>query len=168
MLRTSSCSGLKIHSPKGINMIELMIAVSVVGILMATAIPTLFRQDKPALDTAASMISNKLLMARQKALASKKRYRIEYNYRERSFRVLRQDSPNSWTLDPPDNRYKLPSDVMISVTSTPADGIIEIEPNGKIDPNDLPILIKLKNKENTQKSIRVSESGVVQEASTWD
>ena len=160
---------MKLNSQTGMNLTELMIAVSIIGLLMVTTIPAFVkRNERQKLDVAADMISNKLLIARQKAVASKKRYRMEYNYGTRAFRILRQESPGTWVSDPPNNLYELPKGIIMSVTSTPADGTVEINPRGTIRDADLPVVLKIKDHNNHLKSIRVSKSGMVQEASTWD
>jgi len=147
---------------------ELMVAISIIGILMAVSIPAFVKRNSAQqLQVASNLISNKIMFARQKAIASKKKYMLEYNYNTNQFRILRQDSIGVWTTDPPGNLYSLPPGIYISTTSTPSDGTIEIEPRGTISINDLPITIKLKDRNNVLKSISVSRSGMVQEFSHW-
>lgn len=159
---------MKINSRSGVNLTELMVAISIIGILLVTSVPVFVKRNTTQrLQVATNMISNQLMLTRQKAIASKKRYKIEYNYNTNQFRILRQDSPGVWVLDPPDNEYTLPVGVYMSSTSTPSDGTIEIEPRGTVVLDDLPVIIKLRDKNNVVKSIKVSRSGMVQEFSHW-
>ncbi len=159
---------MKFKSQAGVNLTELMVIISIMGILMAISIPAFVkRNNTQQLQVATNLISNKLLLARQKAIASKKRYRLEYSASTNAFRILRQEAPGTWILDPPNNEYDFPPGVFLSSTSTPSDGSIEIEPRGTILLEDLPVAIKLQDRNNVLKSIRVSRSGMVQEFSHW-
>lgn len=152
----------------GVNLAELMVAISILGILLLVSIPVFVKRNQAQqLQVATNLISNKLLLARQKAIASKKRYKIEYNYSTNQFRILRQEALGVWVPDPPENLYTLPAGVIISTSSSPVDGTIEIEPRGTIVLDDLPVVIKLRDKNNVLKSIKVSRSGMVQEFSHW-
>lgn len=156
-------------SQSGVTLAELMIGISIIGVLMVVSVPAFVKRNQAQkLQVAVNMISSKVLVTREKAVATKRRYRLELNYSTRQFRVLREESPGTWVLDPPNNLFELPPGIIISPTSTPADGVFEIEPRGTVSLADLPVVIRLKDRNNVLKSVRVSRAGMVTEASTWD
>jgi hypothetical protein len=118
-----------------------------------------------SLERAGQMISSCVLLNRQKAIAGDARYGISYE--QTAFRVYREEPKGTWMLDPPDNRFALPEDVHISPSSTPRDGWLVIGGNGQIESGDLPVVLKLRDRDGHRSSIRIMESGHVQESSGW-
>ncbi|MFQ5512007.1 MAG: Tfp pilus assembly protein FimT/FimU [Candidatus Krumholzibacteriia bacterium] len=160
---------MNMNSQRGITLAEMMVTISIIGIMAVVSVPAFVkRNEAQKLQVAANLVSTKVMMARQNAVAKKARYRIEFNYTTRKFRMLREATPGVWELDPPNNMYEIPAGIIISSTSTPADGTIEIEPRGTVNQTDLPVVIRLKDNNNVLKSIRVSRAGMVKESNLWD
>ena len=68
-------------SQSGFTLAELMIVISIIGVLAVVSIPSFVkRNEAQKLRNAASQISRSVLMVRQKAVSSKRKYRIEFNY----------------------------------------------------------------------------------------
>jgi hypothetical protein len=148
--------------------LRILFIVLMTGGVLAGAITT-FRERprKQRLQSATEMISGKVLLTRQKAAASKSRYRIHYSYEKREFRVYKETTTGNWRLDPPDNRYELPDGVLFSTSSIPNDGLIIIDAEGTIENGGEPVWLRLADRDNTQRSIRINEAGMVQELPGW-
>ncbi|UCG50480.1 MAG: hypothetical protein JSW58_09705 [Candidatus Latescibacterota bacterium] len=142
----------------------LSIAVLVIVELTFTSVGP---PKKQSIDEAAELVSSKILLTRQKALASNTRYRLHYDYRRGECRVFREDSRGRWVPDTPNDRCVFPSEVSISSTSSPPDGYIEINEDGRIVSRDGVVLLRLSDSDSTLKSIRISPSGMVQEFPNW-
>lgn len=156
-------------SKSGFTLAELMIVISIIGVLAVVSIPSFVkRNEAQKLRNAASQISRSVLMMRQKAVSSKRKYRIEFNYGLGEYQILTERTPGNWELDPPDNRYKLPRGILMSTTSDPVDGIIVVEPRGTVAVADLPVNIRLKDSKNRTKRIEVYRSGMVKESTLWE
>jgi type IV fimbrial biogenesis protein FimT len=160
---------MSLKSLKGFTLAELMVTISIIGVLAVVSVPAFVkRNERQKLQVAANMVSTKVMLTRQKAVATKSRFRVQFNYTTHEFRTLREDTPGVWVLDPPNNLFKVPTGILFSTTSTPADGVIEIEPRGTVDVADLPVLIKFKDRNNTLKSISVSRAGMITESNAWN
>ena len=125
------------------------------------------RSASTQLPEAIELISSKMLLTRQKAIASQTQHRIQYDYLKSEFRIYREMSPGRYELDPPDNCYALPQGVTLSPPSRPVSGLIEIEPDGAIKDGESPVVLKLSDQNRRKKSVRITRAGMVQELPTW-
>lgn len=122
---------------------------------------------KRGIDEATELICSKVLLTRQKAIAGKLRYRIQYDCARGQCRIYREEVPGRWALDTFDDRYEIPKGVSISPSSTPSSGFIEISADGEIENHGMPVVLRLTDRDGTQKSIRISPSGMAQELPAW-
>jgi hypothetical protein len=118
------------------------------------------------IDEATEFLCSHILLTRQKAAASGMRYRIHYDYATGACTTMREVAPGAWV---PDNgkEEKIPGRVIMSPTSTPANGHIQIGTNGAIESGGAAVVIRLSDDEGGQRSIRISPAGMVQEIPTW-
>ena len=144
--------------------LNIAIALLIVGLLIGASIP-IRNKSGTGLEEATKMISRSILLSRQKAMAGETTYRIRYD--NATFQVYRRDSDGSWVLDPPDNQFALPRNVQIASSSTPPNHWIVIDDRGTIDVGRSPVLLRLQDQEGKRLSIRISESGIVQEFPNW-
>jgi len=146
-----------------------LFAVVFVVVLASTEFwPSLFEgSKKQGIDEATELICSKVLLTRQKAVAGKTSYRIQYDYARGECRIFHEETPGRWVLDTTDDRYEIPAGVSISPSSTPSNGFIEISPEGDIENHGVPVILRLTDRDGTLKSIRISPSGMVQELPTW-
>ncbi|MDH3216076.1 MAG: hypothetical protein OEN01_07265 [Candidatus Krumholzibacteria bacterium] len=159
---------MKRISNSGINYLDIMLVISFLGAVIGVSLPLI--SDKgggKGLERATEMISSSVLLTRQKALAGNTNYRIRYTYDEHSYQIYREEHPGSWKLDPPENRSLLPKDVMVSSSSTPANGILTIGTSGRIDAGHSRVLLRLSDREGNRLTIRISQDGRVQEVPNW-
>jgi hypothetical protein len=143
-----------------------MVAAALIATSIVVLIP-IIAKNTPAdsLRQATEMISQSVLLSRQKAVAGETRYRIKYN--EKSFQIYREEADGAWQLDPPENRFELPDDVLISPTTVPSDGWVLIDSAGEIGVGISPVLLRLRDQKGSRMSIRISQSGHVQEFTNW-
>ncbi len=157
---------MKPSTTRGNNTINIILAIALTAAALGLSLRlTASQPGETGLEQATAMISSCVLLNRQKAVASDTQYGIKYE--EAAFRVYREEPRGTWMLDPPDNCFALPKDVQICSSSTPEDGWVVIDGTGEIDAGDLPVLLKLRDQEGRRASIRIMESGRVQESSSW-
>jgi len=157
---------MKLSTTRGNNTTNIILAILLTAAAFGLSLRLIASRPREAgLEQATEMISSCVLLNRQKAIAGDTQYGIKYE--ERAFRVYREDPKGTWTLDPPDNCFALPEGVQISSASTPEDGWVVIDDGGEIDVGDLPVVLKLRDQEGHRTSMRIMESGHVQESSGW-
>ncbi len=136
-------------------------------VIITEVFPLAFRSSKSKeIDEATKLVCGKILLTRQKAIASRTSYRIHYDYPTGQCVTYRELIPGRWIAEL-DEDESIPEGVAISPTSTPPNGYIEITPDGAIDNHGVPLVIRLEDGKGTQKSIRISPAGMVQEIPTW-
>lgn len=152
----------------GGNQSRLIVILSSVAATIAVIATVLAdKPDKNRLEAAADLISGKMLLTRQKAMASNSRYRMTYDFDSRSFHIYREVAQGRWELDPAENRFMLPRGVSLSKTSIPESASISINPDGTIDASENMVWLRLSDGKSTQRSVRITQAGVVQELATW-
>jgi hypothetical protein len=157
---------MKPSTTRGTDYLNVILAIALTAGAIGLSIRlTATHTQEKGLERATEMISSSVLLIRQKAVAGDTQYAIRYD--ETAFRVYREETKGTWMLDPPDNCFALPEDVQISSSSTPEDGWVVIDGTGEIDAGDLPVLLRLRDREGQRTSIRIMESGHVQESSAW-
>jgi len=148
-------------------LLKILVFAFVLLVVVADVLPSLVRESrKKDIDEATEVVCGKILLTRQKALAGRTRYRIHYDYETGACATYRETSPGRWRAEIAD-AVLMPQGVVISPTSTPSDGYIEIDADGKIENHGVPVVIRITDGEGAQKSIRVSPAGMVQEIPTW-
>jgi hypothetical protein len=136
-------------------------------VIVSEVVPLACRSPKSKeIDEATKIVCGKILLTRQKAIASRTSYRIHYDYPTGQCVTYRELIPGRWIAELNEDE-RIPQGVAISPSSTPPNGYIEITPDGAIDNHGVPLVIRLVDGEGTQKSIRISPAGMVQEIPTW-
>lgn len=157
---------MKLSTTRGTKTINVILAIALTAAAIGVSLRVVATDTRePGLERATEMISSSVLLIRQKAVAGDTRYGIKYE--ETAFRIYREEPKGTWMLDPPDNRFALPEDVQISSSSTPEDGWVLIDGTGAIDAGDSAVVLKLRDGEGQRASVRIMESGHVQESSAW-
>jgi Tfp pilus assembly protein FimT len=148
-------------------LLKVLVFVFVTLVIVAEMpCPSLRLSRTKRIDEATDILCGQILLTRQKAIASGTRYRIQYDFVTGTCTTYREASSGLWL---PEDGYeeRVPRRVVISPTSTPINGHIEIGTDGTIENYGLPVVIRLTDDEGTQKSIRISPAGMAQEIPTW-
>lgn len=144
----------------------LVLTTAALVIVCEAPLPPVPLSKRKRIDQATELVCSQILLTRQKAVASGTRYRIHYDYATGMCTTLREVSPGQW-LPECGNEGRIPRRVVISPTSTPPNGHIEIAANGEIETRGAALVIRLADDQGAQKSIRISAAGMVQEIPTW-
>jgi hypothetical protein len=148
-------------------LLKVAIFIFALLVVVTEVCPLAFRPSKTrGIDEATNLVCGKILLTRQKAIASRTSYRIHYDYPTGQCVTYRELIPGRWIAELNEDE-RIPQGVAISPTSTPSNGYIEIRPDGAIDNHGVPVILRLVDGEGTQKSIRISPAGMVQEIPTW-
>lgn len=118
---------------KGITLVELVMAIAVLGIVASLAIPSLSSLYAGySLRSAAREIAVYLELAKMKGISSNREYRVEFV--GTTFRIARGNKASestSWTSET--DYLSLPNGVTISLSLSPQDGNVEFNPEGTSD-----------------------------------
>jgi Tfp pilus assembly protein FimT len=148
-------------------LIKILVFVFVVLVVVVDALPSLVRlTGRRRIDEATQVVCGRILLTRQKAIAGRTCYRIHYDYETGASATYRETSPGRWIAEISD-AGGMPEGVAMSPTSTPTDGYIEIGADGTISNHGVPVVIRFVDGDGTQRSIRVSPAGMIQEVPAW-
>lgn len=136
------------------------------AVVLEAPLPSLRVSKRKQIDEAAQFVCSQILLTRQKAVASGTRYRIQYDYATGACTTLREVAPGEWLPEGGDEG-RMPRRVVMSPTSTPPNGHIDIGANGAIENHGVPVVIRLADDKGVQRSIRISPAGMVQEIPAW-
>ncbi len=130
----------------GFSLLELMVVLTVMGILLGVAMPNFVRVGKrDTVETAAYDLERQLSLARQKAISRRAHYRLTIDAGARTFQVERRED-GSWVLDPAETfSWSERVDALLSVGGSGGNVDIEIEPQGTVLATDAPALIRFAN-----------------------
>ena len=130
----------------GFSMMELMVVLTVMGILLGVAMPNFLRAGKrDTVETAAYDMQRQLSLARQKAISRRAHYRMTIDPSARTFRVERRED-GTWVLDPAETfSWCDRVDALLSVGGNGGNLDIEIEPQGTVLATDAPAVIRFAN-----------------------
>jgi type II secretory pathway pseudopilin PulG len=117
----------------GLSVIELLVAIALIGVMGALAIPRL-NQSVLNLSSATQNLVGNIRMTRANAVSRGAHYRITLGATSYSIERLHLDADGNWVPDPgyPSEDWDLPSGISLNVTS--GDGIIEFDTRGLIVP----------------------------------
>ena len=148
-------------------LLKVLVFVFVTLVIVAEMpCPSLRLSRTKRIDEATDILCGQILLTRQKAIASGTRYRIQYDFVTGTCTTYREESPGRWLAEAGrEERVRRP--VVISPTSTPTNGHIDIGANGTIENHGVPVVIRLADDEGTQRSLRISPAGMAQEIPTW-
>lgn len=130
----------------GFSLMELMVVLTVMGILLGVAMPNFVRAGKrDTVQTAAYDMQCQLSLARQKAISRRAHYRMTIDPSARTFQVERREA-GTWVLDPAETfSWSERVDVLLDVGGSGGNLDIEIEPQGTLLAIDAPALVRFAN-----------------------
>ena len=156
------------RSDRGFTLLELLVALALVGILASIAIPTLSEStNRNAVWTASEQIGTQIRQARLKAISRNSPYRIVFDCpADNQYRVLVVDD----TIDDEDRcDNTLPGDT--GVNAVPAlvsftDDLPAVQVNGRgmlslIGGGDLPLTITVQYRDTHSRALTVSFTGQI-------
>ncbi len=89
---------MKTFNKKGFTLLELMIALAVMGIIAAIAAPNFsYYMAERRLNGAARMVMSDLMMARQKAVSQNNQFKVFFNTDHHGYRILDDDNGDGST-----------------------------------------------------------------------
>jgi prepilin-type N-terminal cleavage/methylation domain-containing protein len=144
----------------GFSLPELMVVLTIIGIVLVVAIPNFARitaRDK--VETAAYDLERNVALARQKAIAKRRPYRLTVNSYDGSYYVERKEG-SQWVRDP-DELFSLPETVELDLELggdlTNCD--LSFEPHGTIAANDAPAYFTFHNERADTALVSVVRTG---------
>lgn len=147
-----SAASVSTHGPSGprrsagFSLMELMVVLTVMGILLGVAMPNFVRAGKrDTVETAAYDFQRQLSLARQKAISRRMQYRMTIDPATRTFQVQRRES-GTWVADPIETfGWCDRVDALVEVGGSSGNLDIEIEPQGTVLADDAPAVIRFAN-----------------------
>ena len=129
----------------GFNLVELMVVVVVMGVLLATAVPSVTeRNARNRTEGAARQLSARMQVARQMAVSKRVPYRMTMDLNDSAYYFERQDDDSTWTMDP-DQTYSIEGVEEINTDIGGRDGetLVHFETRGTVDSDDSPALVTI-------------------------
>ncbi|MCK4412422.1 MAG: prepilin-type N-terminal cleavage/methylation domain-containing protein [Candidatus Eisenbacteria sp.] len=149
----------------GFSLIELMVVLTVAGILLTVAVPNfLSLTSRDRVETAAYDVHHALVLARQKALAKRATYRLTILPGGTALRIERRQGTD-WIADPSDD-IVLHEQVQLASTfaGDPENTDLLIEPQGTIRAEDAPAEFFFTNQRADSATVRMVRTGRIR---TW-
>lgn len=144
----------------GYTLVESMVVLVVIAIVLAIAIPNFVRiSARDRVEAAAFDLERTVMLARQKAIAKRRPYRVSINTHDGSYYVERQEGL-SWTRDP-NETFLLHDSVALDVQmgSDPANSILLLEPQGTIPSDDAPAYFRFSNERGDSATVSIVRTG---------
>lgn len=160
-------SPLALDSEHGLSLVELLVAIGILGLLVALAVPRLNSRQLD-LSTAAQDLVGNLRIARANATGRGAHYRATFSSDSYSIQRLQDDDDDGvWDPDGSPSQVDLPDG--ISLTVQDGDGVVEFNTRGLIEPNpgdavaEIERLTLTDSQDGRTQQVEVWPSGQVQE-----
>jgi type II secretion system protein H len=147
----------------GFQLIEMMVVLVILGIVLATALPSFVRRNEwNRLQGEAERMSARMLEARQRAVARRTPFRMVLDPAGQTYRFFRQDDDSTWTAEPAET-YR--AEGILELTTTlageePPDSVeILFEPRGTIRDTDVPAVMRFVGTEQDTAILTVVRTG---------
>lgn len=145
----------------GYNLVEVMVVLTVMGILLATAVPSLTeRNARSRTEGAARQLSARMQAARQLAVSKRIPYRMTLDIAERSYYFERQDDDSTWTMHP-DETYSIEGveEIKTEIGGRLGESLVHFETRGTIDDADSPALVTIMSAHGDTARLSVVRTG---------
>ena len=148
------------HGMAGFSLTELMIVLTIAGILLTSAVPNFVRMNsRDRVETAAYDVHRALILARQKALAKRTSYRVSILEGGSAVRIERRDE-GEWVRDPAAD-IVLHESVRLETSFGESAGNqhLVIEPQGTVLAEDAPAVFVFTNDRADSAEVRAVRTG---------
>jgi len=148
------------RGPAGYSLTEAMVVLVIIGIVLAISVPNFVRiSARDRVEAAAYDLDRNLALARQKAVAKRRPYRLTANPYDRTYYVERQEG-GSWVRDPLETFSVHPQiDFDIVLGGNPANRVLVFEPQGTIAADDAPGLFVFSGQEGDTARVTIVRTG---------
>jgi prepilin-type N-terminal cleavage/methylation domain-containing protein len=154
-------------SERGLSLIELLVAIGILGLLVALALPRINSRQLELSTVTQDLVGN-LRIARANATARGAHYRATFSSSSYSIQRLQDDDDNgSWEPEGSPLQVDLPNGVSLTVQD--GDGVVEFNTRGLIEPNagdavaEIERLTLTDSRDGRTRQVEIWPSGQVQE-----
>lgn len=144
----------------GFSLTELLVVMAIMAIIIGAAVPNFVRvSSRDRVEAAAYDLERTVTLARQKAVAKRRPYRVTMNTYDKSYYVERRDGL-TWTRDPDEIVVVHPSVTMdVNLGANPSNSVLFLEPQGTIAEEDAPGYISFYNTRGDTAVVSVVRTG---------
>ncbi len=145
----------------GYTIVELLVVCTVIGIMMAIAVPGLSsRNARNRAEGAARDLSVRMQMARQKAVSTRMPYRMTFDATAKTYQFERYNADSTWSADPDEvfdieGVHGFTSDVGGSAIDTE----VRFETRGTLSSDDSPVRFLFISTNSDTASLSVVRTG---------
>ncbi|MBD3235710.1 MAG: prepilin-type N-terminal cleavage/methylation domain-containing protein [Candidatus Eisenbacteria bacterium] len=144
----------------GYSLAESMVVLVIIAIVLAIAIPNFVRiSARDRVETAALDFERTVILARQKAIAKRRPYRVSINTYQGSYYVERQEGL-TWVRDP-NETFQLHDAVELDLLmgGNPANSVLLLEAQGTIASDDAPASVWFFNDRGDSATVQIVRTG---------
>ncbi len=144
----------------GFSLMELMVVLTVIGIVLGVAVPNFVRiSRRDTVEATAYDLQRQISLARQKAVSRRAHYRVSINAEARTFQVDRRDN-GSWVPDPAETfSWCDRVEALVTIGSSSGNTDIEFEPQGTVVALDAPAVIRFVNAQGDTATVSLVRTG---------
>jgi len=156
----TSGAGVGTRGAAGFSLAELMVVLTIAGILLSMAVPNFVRfNSRDRVETAAYDVHRTLILARQKALARRTPYRVSVLDAGGTLRVERREA-GVWVRDPAEDLV-LTGNVHMNASfgENPGNEHLILEPQGTVLAEDAPAVFRFSNDQGDSAVVRAVRTG---------
>jgi len=148
------------HASGGFSLTEMMVVLTVIGIVLGVAVPNFVRiGQRDSVETTAYDLQRQLSLARQKAVSRRAHYRVSIDTEARTFQVDRREN-GTWIPDPAETfAWSERVDALLNIGGTSGNTDIEFEPRGTVVALDAPAIIRFVNAHGDTSSVSLVRTG---------
>jgi type II secretion system protein H len=148
------------RGPAGFSLMELMVVLTVMGILLGVAVPNFVRIGRrDTVETAAYDLQRQMSLARQKAVSRRARYRVSIDPGARTFQVDRREG-GAWVPDPAETfGWCERVDAVLNIGGNSGNTDIEFEPQGTVLATDAPAIVRFANAHGDTATVSLVRTG---------
>ncbi len=149
------------RTSRGFSLVEIMVALTIIGIVLAAAVPNFTnRNARYRVEGAAKEVGTRIALARQQAVAERMPYRMVVDESARSYYFEKQENDSTWTMSPNETyEIKGAETLLMEVGESSTSSTVRLQPRGTLLDEDAPLMMRFVSAMNDTAYLSVVRTG---------